>query len=70
MKNKITNTISRKILNGKELSNVYYQFKVSGQWGNGLMAYSMIDNKGNIIPEEEGCYYQQRYNGQLVMLHV
>ena len=34
------------------------RFIVTGEWANGLKAYSRIDEDGNIIPEEEGSYYQ------------
>ena len=46
------------------------RFIVTGEWANGLKAYSRIDEDGNIIPEEEGLYYQLRFGGQLFMIHV
>lgn len=47
------------------------RFIVTGEWANGLKAYSRIDEDGNIIPEEEGAYYQQiTPMGNKYMLHV
>ena len=44
-------------------------FIARGQWADGHLAYSRIDKNG-IIKDEEGCYYQLRYNHGLKMFHI
>lgn len=44
-------------------------FIATGQWADGHLAYSRIEN-GKIIEEDEGCYYQLRCNHGLKMFHV
>lgn len=55
----ITNTIHDEAL-----------FIVTGQWHDGHLAYSMLDENGEIIPEHEGSFYQVRYNGRLLMVRI
>lgn len=55
----ITNTIHDEAL-----------FIATGQWSNGSLAYSMLDENGNIDPKHEGSFYQVRYNGKLLMVRI
>ena len=69
--------IERKIINRK-----YYEhmgalvtkdghFICTGIWADGHLAYSRVDDKGNIIEDEEGVYVQLRsYNGGLFMQRI
>ena len=45
-------------------------FIATGQWSNGSLAYSMLDENGNIDPKHEGSFYQVRYNGKLLMVRI
>lgn len=55
-------------------SSKYERFIKYGIWNNGLYAYSKItlteDGKYVINDEDEGAYYQTRFNGKLVMIHI
>ena len=50
------------------------KFVKTGIWANGLFAYSRITLNENgeeeIKNEDNNTYYQQRINGQLVMVHI
>lgn len=50
------------------------KFVKTGIWSNGLFAYSKITLNENgeeeIKNENDNTYYQQRINGQLVMIHI
>lgn len=52
--------------NATELKNG--TFICIGQWANGNLAYSRLDDNGDVIEEEDGMYYQIRENGKLVMV--
>lgn len=45
-------------------------FVASGQWGDGHLAYSRLDEKGERIPEEDGVYAQIRHGSKLIMVRV
>lgn len=47
-------------------------FIATGQWADGHLAYSRLDNDGNIIEDEEGLYVQLRSerDNTLFMLHI
>lgn len=45
-------------------------FIARGQWGDGHLAYSRIDEKGNDIDGEEGRYVQLRGANGLYMLGI
>lgn len=45
-------------------------FVATGQWHDGHLAYSMLDENGEIIPEHEGSFFQVRYNGKLLMVRI
>ena len=49
-------------------------FVASGQWSNGLLAYSKLtlNPLGMLViyDNDNGAYYQQRINGHLVMFHI
>lgn len=53
--------------NTTELKNG--SFICVGQWSNGNLAYSRLNDNGDIIDEENGMYYQIRENGKLIMVH-
>ena len=42
----------------------------SGVWADGHLAYSRLDENNEIIPDEEGAYYQTRFGGKLCMERV
>lgn len=47
------------------------RFICTGEWADGHLAYSRVDENDNIIEEEEGCYVQLRsYRGGLFMQHI
>ena len=44
------------------------KFICIGQWADGHLAYSRVDDNGNVIDGEDGRYVQLRsYNGGLYM---
>ena len=44
------------------------KFICMGQWADGHLAYSRVDDNGNVIDEEDGRYVQLRsFNGGLYM---
>ena len=55
-------------------TNEVEMFVVSGQWSNGLLAYSKLtlNPLGMLViyDNDNGAYYQQRINGHLVMVHA
>ena len=64
----------------KEIRRKYYDspcvdelkdgsFVCVGQWANGNLAYSRLNEDGEIIDDEDGMYYQIRECGKLVMIH-
>ena len=58
--------IERKIINRK-----YYEHMGALVTKDGHLAYSRVDDKGNIIEDEEGVYVQLRsYNGGLFMQRI
>jgi len=66
---KVHKTIKRKYV----ICNEYYEvapFVATGVWADGHIAYSRLDDKGNIIPEEEGIYYQIRSPKGLIMVRL
>ena len=42
----------------------------TGIWADGHLAYSRVDDNGNIIPEEEGVYLQMRTQYGYFMQHI
>ena len=55
-------------------TNQKEMFVASGQWSNGLLAYSKLTLNPLgmlVIYDNDNCaYYQQRINGHLVMFHI
>ena len=45
-------------------------FVNTGQFGDGRQAYSILDENGKIVPEDDGMYYQMRHYGKLVMVRL
>ena len=45
-------------------------FVATGQWDNGQLAYSMVNENGEIIPEHEGGFIQIRHNGKMLMIRI
>lgn len=46
-------------------------FVARGQWADGHLAYSRLDNNGNEIEDEQCAYVQLRYsNGGLYMQRI
>lgn len=65
----------------KEIIRNYYEYEGAeltsngrfvntGIFADGHLAYSRVDENGDIIEEEEGRYAQIRENGKLVMLGI
>lgn len=46
------------------------QFICEGEWADGHLAYSRLDEEGNIIEEDRGMYAQVRANGGLLMIRI
>lgn len=71
-----------KLVENKVITRKYYEtmsdltmksgkFICTGQWADGHLAYSRVDDNGNIIEDEEGRYLQMRSsNGGLFMLGI
>ncbi len=61
--------IKRKYINdeGKEIVG---KFVARGQWADGHLAYSLLDENDNEIEGEECAYFQIRFNGELVMERI
>ena len=45
-------------------------FIARGQWANGRLSYSLLDNKGKEVEGEECAYYQVRENHGLIMYRI
>lgn len=43
-------------------------FIATGQWADGRIAYSLLDEHGQVIPEHDSAFYQIRYDGKLLMV--
>lgn len=62
----------------KEITRNYLQdgiintakFICEGQWADGHLAYSRLDEHGEIIEEDRCMYAQIRTNGQLLMIRI
>lgn len=52
----------------KEVRQGETYFIATGQWGDGKIAYSMLDQNGNIVEEHDSAFYQIRSNGKLLMV--
>lgn len=50
------------------LKNSY--FIATGQWADGHLAYSRLDENMNVIPEDDGAYVQIRKCKLLLMVRV
>lgn len=46
------------------------RFVARGDYADGHLAYTRLDENGEEISGEETCYYQIRLNGRLVMFHI
>lgn len=63
--------IKRRILKDNNIkTNEKFCFIATGEWDDGHLAYSMLNSNGDVIPEEEGAYYQIIYGRELVMVRV
>lgn len=60
--------ITRNYLQDGEVNTA--KFICEGQWADGHLAYSRLDNNGEIIEEDRGMYAQIRENGQLLMVRI
>ena len=45
-------------------------FFAVGEWFDGSLVYSMLDDNGNVMPEHDGSFKQIRHNGRLVMVRI
>ena len=45
-------------------------FIATGQWADGRLAYSMLDDNNNVMPEHDSSFVQIRHDGKLVMVRV
>lgn len=45
-------------------------FKATGEWADGHLAYSRYDDNGNVIEDEQGAYAQVRDGKGLYMVRV
>ena len=62
----------------KKIKRDYVQDKAVGtayficecQWADGHLAYSRLDDSGEIIEDDRGMYAQVRENGHLLMIRI
>lgn len=45
-------------------------FLATGQWGDGRLAYSILDSDGNVDQEHDSSFVQIRHNNKLVMVRI
>lgn len=46
------------------------KFINTGIWADGHLAYSRLDDQGNVIEEDEGMFVQIRFAGKLIMERI
>lgn len=45
-------------------------FVCGGQWADGHLAYSRLDDNDEIIPEDECEFYQIKVAGKMIMVRI
>lgn len=56
--------------NGEAVVKENGLFKAEGEWADGHLAYSRLNEDGTNIEGEEGMYIQERISGKLIMERV
>lgn len=46
------------------------KFIASGNFADGHLAYTRLNEQGEEISGEETCYYQVKISGRLIMMHI
>ena len=46
------------------------KFICEGEWADGHLAYSLLDENNEIIEEDRGMFAQIRLNGKLTMIRI
>ena len=61
-------TIRRDYLQDGEINTA--NFICEGEWADGHLAYSRLDDNGEIIEDDRGMYAQVREYGHLLMIRI
>lgn len=56
----------------KAIKRLYvdYESYVCDRWADGHLAWSRLDDNGDVVPEDEGMYVQMKVCGHMVMVRI
>lgn len=70
MKSLYYKPINRYYYDGDSEELKFGRFVARGDFADGHLAYTRLDENDNEIEGEETCYYQVQFGGRLVMMHI